>query len=93
MQPKSIEVINKCDTIVELSSLETLTLVSQRVQQIHNLEDIAVEISVLIGSRDFIVDVAQERTKLLAKQRATECEKDRTHAEMVAQQNVLAELI
>ena len=51
VQPLSVEVINfyECDAMIELFSLENIALVSQRIQQIQDWEDIFIEISVLNG--------------------------------------------
>ena len=89
----SIEIINKCDTIIELSSLENVSLVSQRIQQIQDWEDILVEISVLMGGKNFIIGMAQEWMELLTWQRTTEYEKDKTQATMNMQPNVFTDLI
>ena len=93
VEPLLVEVINKCDAIIELSSLENITLVSQRIRRIQDWEDVPVEISVLMGGKSFIIGVAREQTELLTQQWAAEYEKDKAQAMMNIQQNVLTEFI
>ena len=62
-----IDVINDTNAIIELPSVEALTLVTQRVKNIVDWEYIPVSISAIMGTRSFLQGVAGDQTKLLAQ--------------------------
>ena len=61
-----IRVINDTDTIIKLPSVKVLAMLSQRVKQIIDWEDIPVNATAIMRTRAFLQGVAGDRTKLLA---------------------------
>ena len=52
--PLTVEIVSSSDAINTVSSTEIVTLLSQKVFSIKDWEDIPVEVSALVGPKDFI---------------------------------------
>ena len=91
--PLTVEIVSSSDAIITVSSTEIITLLSQKVFSIKDWEDIPVEVSALVGPKDFIYRVSQERIIMAAERREMEKELERTNKMMRLQQTTLADLV
>ena len=91
--PLTVEIVSSSDAIITVSSTEIVTLLSQKVFSIKDWEDIPVEVSALVGPKDFIYRVSQERIIMAAERREMEKELERTNEMMRLQQTTLADLV
>ena len=91
--PLTVEIVSSSDAIIMVSSTEIVTLLSQKVFSIKDWEDIPVEVSALVGPKDFIYRVSQERILMAAERREMEKELERTNEMMRLQQTMLADLV
>ena len=91
--PLTIEIVSNSNAIITVSSTEIVTLLSQKVFDIKDWEDIPVEVSALVGPKEFVYQVSQERILMAAERRKMEKELERTNKMMKLQQSTLADLV
>jgi len=85
--------INPYDTVIEVTNDVSVVAISLALHQIREWEDFPVEISCIMGKKNYINEVCQHRIKLIEQKAeiAQQAEQMRTESEL--QRNALAELI
>ena len=88
-----VTMVTPMDALVEFVPGTLVVTTAQELDQIDEWEDIPVWVSVLMGSRRYIMKLCQERAEYAEQKKVMEAEVDRMHEEQKEQQEKLSELI
>ena len=85
--------VTPTDALVEFPTGTLVVAIAQALNQIADWEDIPVWVSVLMGSRQYIMKLCQERAEQEEQRKAMEAEVERMQENQQEQQDKLSELI
>ena len=85
--------VTPMDALVEFAPGTLVVTIAQELNQIDEWEDIPVWVSVLMGSKCYIMKLCQERAEYAEQKKVMEAEVDRMHEKQQEQQEKLSELI
>ena len=88
-----VTMVTPTDALVEFAPGTLEVTIAQTLDQITEWEDIPVWVSVLMGSRRYMVKLCQERAETEEQKKVMEAEVDRMRDEQQEQQDKLSELI
>ena len=88
-----VTMVTPTDALVEFPTGTLVVAIAQALNQIIDWEDIPVWVSVLIGSRQYIMKLCQERAEQEEQRKAMEAEVERMQENQQEQQDKLSELI
>ena len=93
VQVERVTMVTPTDALVEFAPGTLVVTIAQALDQITDWEDTPVWVSVLMGSRQYIMKLCQERVENEEQRKAMEAEVDRMHEQQQEQQDKLSELI
>ena len=85
--------VTPTDALVEFVPGTLVVTIAQALDQITDWEDTPVWMSVLMGNRQYIMKLCQERVDNEEQRKAMEAEMDKMHEQQQEQQDKLSELI
>ena len=85
--------VTPTDALVEFAPGTLVVTIAQALDQITEWEDHRVWVSVLMGNRQYIMKLCQERAETEEQKKAMEAEVERMHENQLEQQDKLSELI
>ena len=88
-----VTMVTPTDALVEFPTGTLVVAIAQALNQIVDWEDIPMWVSVLMGSRQYIMKLCQERAKQEEQRKAMEAEVERMQENQQEQQDKLSELI
>ena len=88
-----VTMVTPMDALVEFAPGTLVVTIAQALDQIDEWEDIPVWVSVLMGSRRYIMKLCQEQAEYTEQKKVMEAQVDRMHKEQQEQQEKLSELI
>ena len=88
-----VTMVTPTDALVEFAPGTLVVTIAQALDQITEWEDHRVWVSVLMGTRQYIMKFCQERAENGEQRRAMEAEVERMHENQLEQQDKLSELI
>ena len=88
-----VTMVTPTDALVEFPTGTLVVAIAQALNQIADWEDIPVWVSVLMGSRQYIMKLCQERAEQEEQRKAMEAEVERMQENQQEQQDKLSELI
>ena len=93
VQVERVTMVTPTDALVEFAPGTLVVTIAQALDQITDWEDTPVWVSVLMGNRQYIMQLCQERVKNEEQRKAMEAEVDKMHEQQQEQQDKLSELI
>ena len=88
-----VTMVTPTDALVEFAPGTLVVTIAQALDQITEWEDHRVWVSVLMGNRQYILKLCQERAENEEQKKAMEAEVGRMHENQLEQQDKLSELI
>ena len=88
-----VTMVTLTDALVEFPPGTLVVTIAQALDQISEWEDHRVWVSVLMGNRQYIMKLCQERAENEEQRKAMEAEVERMHENQLQQQDKLSELI
>ena len=88
-----VTMVTPTDALVEFPPGTLVVTIAQALDQITEWEDHRVWVSVLMGNRQYIMKLCQERAENEEQRKAMEAEVERMHENQLEQQDKLSELI
>ena len=88
-----VTMVTPTDALVEFAPGTLVVTIAQALDQITEWEDHRVWVSVLMGNRQYIMKLCQERAETEEQKKAMEAEVERMHENQLEQQDKLSELI
>ena len=88
-----VTMVTPTDALVEFAPGTLVVTIAQALDQITEWEDHRVWVSVLMGNRQYILKLCQERAENEEQKKAMEAEVERMHENQLEQQDKLSELI
>ena len=88
-----VTMVTLTDALVEFAPGTLVVTIAQALDQITKWEDHHVWVSVLMGNRQYIMKLCQERAEHEEQRKAMEAEVERMHENQLEQQDKLSELI
>ena len=79
--PERVVRANPLDTVVEVAAEVPIVVVAQQLHFIHEWEEILVNISCMMGKREYIMDVVHHSSEVIEQRGEMEKEIQSTHAE------------
>ena len=81
------------DTVVEVAAEVPIVTVAQQLHLIREWEEIPVNVSCIMGKREYIMDVVHHSSEFIEQREETEREIQRTHIEAREQKETLTHLV
>ena len=88
-----VTMVTPTDALVEFAPGTLVVTIAQALDQITDWEDTPVWVSVLMGNRQYIMKLCQERVESEEQRKTMEAEMDKMHEQQQEQQDKLSELI
>ena len=88
-----VTMVTPTDALVEFAPGTLVVTIAQALNQITDWEDIPVRVSVLMGNRQYIMKLCQERSEHEEQKRSMEAEVEKMQEQQQEQQDKLSELI
>ena len=93
VQVERVTMVTPTDALVEFAPGTLVVTIAQALDQITEWEDTPVWVSVLMGNKQYIMKLCQERVDSEEQRKAMEAEVDKMHEQQQEQQDKLSELI